>query len=215
MSQLSYQMIIRSNALQQTEKQCSSLQSVVLVCVSNSELRFAVLPYHIPVVGIHSDRTIFYTWVGNRNIIVSPLYSWRQNKPQTVPAEKEKTAGLSRTDLFPSTYLYHTKSQNFSFLSHVSCVRPLIWRSKTRILEIVLASVTREPTRPPKANNKNKRFVIKKKICHEHNVLSREKHSWTKSCDSNYTRCNENKKNVVVISNWASGLSNVCVTVLS
>lgn len=38
---------------------------------------FGVLPYHIPVVGIHSDRTMFYTWVGNRNNIVSPLYSWR------------------------------------------------------------------------------------------------------------------------------------------
>ena len=39
MSQLSYyQMMIRSNALQQTGKQCSSFSSVVLVCVSNSEL---------------------------------------------------------------------------------------------------------------------------------------------------------------------------------
>ena len=38
---------------------------------------FGVLPYHIPVVGIHSDRTMFYTWVGNRNNIVSPLYSRR------------------------------------------------------------------------------------------------------------------------------------------
>ena len=31
-------MIIRSNALQQTGKQCSSFSSVVLVCVTNSEL---------------------------------------------------------------------------------------------------------------------------------------------------------------------------------
>ena len=38
---------------------------------------FGVLPYHIPVVAIHSDRTMFYTWVGNRNNIVCPLYSWR------------------------------------------------------------------------------------------------------------------------------------------
>ena len=30
--------MIRSNALQQTGKQCSSFSSVVLVCVSNSEL---------------------------------------------------------------------------------------------------------------------------------------------------------------------------------
>ena len=73
---------------------------------------FGVLPYHIPVVGIHSGRTMFYTWVGNRNNIVSPLYSWRQNKPQTVPTEKKKTArgsGMVKT------------SQNFSFLSHVAC----------------------------------------------------------------------------------------------
>ena len=73
---------------------------------------FGVLPYHIPVVGIHSDRTMFYTWVGNRNNIVCPLYSCRQNKPQTVPTEKKKTArgsGMVRT------------SQNFSFLSHVAC----------------------------------------------------------------------------------------------
>ena len=112
---------------------------------------FGVLPYHIPVVGIHSDRTMFYTWVGNRNNIVCPLYSWRQNKPQKVPTEKEKTARGSGTDLFPSAYLYHTTSQNFSLLSHVACSRPQIWRQKTRILESILARVTREPTRPPQS----------------------------------------------------------------
>ena len=113
-------MIIRSNALQQTGKQCSSFSSVVLVCVQ-FRTAFEVLPYHIPVVGIHSDRTMFYTWVGNRNNIVRPFYSWPQNKPQTVPTEKEKTARGLGTDLFPSAYLYHTISQNFSFLSHVAC----------------------------------------------------------------------------------------------
>ena len=63
---------------------------------------------------------------------------------------------------------------------HVACWRPQIWRSKTGILESILARVTREPTRPlteynPDLNTENKRFVIKKKICHEQKVLSREK----------------------------------------
>ena len=48
------------------------LFSPVLVCVSNSEL-----PLEYCHIIIHSDRTMFYTWVGNRNNIVSPLYSWR------------------------------------------------------------------------------------------------------------------------------------------
>ena len=37
---------------------------------------FGVLPYSSGW-RIHSDRTMCYTWVGNRNNIVSPLYSWR------------------------------------------------------------------------------------------------------------------------------------------
>ena len=95
-------MIIRSNALQQTGKQCSSFSSVVLVCVSNSEL---LLEYcHIM---IHSDRTMFYTWVGNRNNIVCPLYSYgvRISLRQSLLRRKKLQGGRVRTFSLPCIFI--------------------------------------------------------------------------------------------------------------
>ena len=53
-------------------------KTVFILLFSHSDMcvqfrtAFGVLPYHIPAVGIHSDRTMVCTWVGNRNNIVSP-----------------------------------------------------------------------------------------------------------------------------------------------
>ena len=128
-------------------------------------------------------------------------------------------------------YLYHTTSWNFSCLSHMACWRPQIWRSESCILESILARVTRELTGPPIEYNPDlwqEQKVLswrKLKICHKQRVLSWEK----KFLDNNFRlelyyiimrwrkeiSKKKNNKKVIVMSNWGTRFSNICVTVLS
>ena len=162
-------MMIRSNALQQTGKQCSSFSSVVLVCLSNSEL---------PLEYCH----IIFQWLGFIRIeqcctlgleieIISFLlftHGVRISLRQSLLEEKNCKGVGYGTDLLE---LFIFKSCGLLKTADLAV--------ETRILESILARVTREPTRPLTEYNpdlnKHKRFVIKKKICHEQKVLSREK----------------------------------------
>lgn len=162
-------MMIRSNALQQTGKQCSSFSSVVLVCVSNSEL---------PLEYCH----IIFQWLGFIRIeqcftlgleieIISFLlftHGVRISLRQSLLRRKNCKGVGYGTDLLE---LFIFKSCGLLKTADLAV--------ETRILESILARVTREPTRPLTEYNpdlnKHKRFVRKKKICHEQKVLSREK----------------------------------------
>ena len=179
MSQLSYyQMMIRSNALQQTGKQCSSFSSVVLVCVSNSEL---LLEYcHIIFQWLGFIRIEQCFTLGLEIEIISfllDLYSWRQNKPQTVPAEKKKTARGSGTDLL----------EFFIFKScGLSGGRKLVfWKVSWQGSRV---SPLDQPTEYNPADlNKHKRFVVKKKDLSRAKSFVPRKKIHGQKVDSNFT----------------------------
>ena len=124
---------------------------------------FGVLPYHIPVVGIHS--------LGLEIEIISFLlftHGVRISLRQSLLRRKNCKGVGYGTDLL-----------EFFIFKSCGLLKTADLAVETRILESILARVTREPTRPLTEYNpdlnKHKRFVIKKKICHEQKVLSQEK----------------------------------------
>ena len=163
-------MMIRSNALQQTGKQCSSFSSVVLVCVSNSELPLEYCYIIFQWLGFIRIEQCFT--LGLEIEIISFLlftHGVRISLTHSPYWEEKNCKGVG----------YGTDLLELFIFKSCGLLKTADLAVETRILESILARVTREPTRPLTEYNpdlnKHKRFVRKKKICHEQKVLSREK----------------------------------------